>query len=231
MMEFVGSWRNKSTWSWIDNETNDAQNEQTEGGIIAIRGTMYPSLQAWLGRPCLQQLNYTTWSQCLSKGLVSRRPSSSKFLRIILVSLIIIGLTAELSSAALIDFENCLSPNVVNSAPLQLQFIPTNFSATFNTTFPSHNLNVTVYGNVAGQATEGPYPPPEDPSWTDPNSTFGKIVDLSQSNNRYTTLLSEFNVLSYTPFDAPATRFCNDTVRGKCPIVPLFNANEYAVSV
>lgn len=85
------------------------------------------------------------------------------------------------SDAVFINFDNCLTDSIINSKPLQLQFIPFYVDAVFNTSAPSHNLNITFYGNVSGQATEGPYPSPADSSWADPNVTFGKIVDVSPS--------------------------------------------------
>ncbi|KAI9672367.1 MAG: hypothetical protein M1817_003389 [Caeruleum heppii] len=127
--------------------------------------------------------------------------------------------------AVFINFDNCLSPNVINSDPIQLQFLPLNFSAVFDARNASHNLNVTVYGNVTGSATTIPPPPPDDPQWDDSNATLGKIVDLSESNNKYSTLFSRFNVLSYTPYDGKPERFCPSVVQGGCPIAPVFESD------
>ena len=128
--------------------------------------------------------------------------------------------------AAFIEFENCLSPNTINSSPRRLQFVPLFFDAKFNRTHPSHNLNVTIFGNVTGQAREGEYPPPDDPSWDNPNSTFGKILDISPTNNKFSTLFSRFNVLSYTPYRAEPSSFCQSTVNQDCPLGPAFDGNE-----
>ena len=127
--------------------------------------------------------------------------------------------------AAFINFENCLSPNVINSNPLQLQFKPLLVYAAFNSTAASHNVNVTVYGNVTGIATQQQYPNASDPQWTNPNETVGKIPDIDKANNKFSTLTATFNVLDYTPYDAPATQFCNTTVHGQCPLGPAFFAN------
>ncbi len=127
--------------------------------------------------------------------------------------------------AAFISFENCLSPNIINSNPLQLQFKPLFVYAAFNSTAASHNINVTVYGNVTGIATQQPYPAPNDPQWANPNDTVGKIPDVDKTNNKFSTLTATFNVLDYTPYDAPATQFCNTTVHGRCPLSPAFTAN------
>ncbi|KAI9830536.1 MAG: hypothetical protein M1819_005494 [Sarea resinae] len=129
------------------------------------------------------------------------------------------------AAAAFINFDNCLNPNIINSNPLQLQFVPLHLYASFNKTNPSHNLNVTVYGNVSGIATQQTYPSPNSPQWSDPNATVGKIVDLSKSNNVYSTFFSRFNVLSYTPYDADPMRFCETLVHGECPLGPAFTAN------
>ena len=123
------------------------------------------------------------------------------------------------SEAAFVSFKDCLSPNVINSNPKQLQFTPLLVWASFNSS-ASHNLNVTVYGNVSGQATQqNPPTNPLDPSWNDPNITLGKIIDVPKN---FTTLTGSFNVLDYTPYEIPATRFCNTTVHGQCPIAPVF---------
>ena len=137
--------------------------------------------------------------------------------------LLILSSLVSLSSAAALNFHNCLGPNVINSSPKTLQFIPLYLNATFNPTAPSHNINITVYGNVAGQATSQKLPPPGDPSWDNPNSTLGKIPDVGPGPNaNYTTFTAEFNVLDYTPYSPPATRFCNTSSLRECPIAPYF---------
>ncbi|EHY56441.1 hypothetical protein HRR83_002478 [Exophiala dermatitidis] len=139
---------------------------------------------------------------------------------------VILALLFTCAEGAYVEFENCLDDSIVNSRPRLLQFVPLNVSAVFNTSSSRHNLNVTVYGNVTGKATAEPYPPPDDPSWSDPNSTFGKIPDLSESNNKYTTLFSEVNFLSYTPWNAEPSRFCESVVQGSCPLAPAFYVNS-----
>lgn len=129
--------------------------------------------------------------------------------------------------AVFVNFDNCLSTNIRESkSPMLLQFVPLHVWATFDRTNSTHDLNVTVYGNVSGIATNQPYPAPDDPQWSNPNDTVGKIVDLSPSNDKYTTFFSRFNVLSYTPYNAPATRFCEHVLNTECPIAPIFNANS-----
>ncbi|RMZ87062.1 hypothetical protein DV736_g5710, partial [Chaetothyriales sp. CBS 134916] len=130
------------------------------------------------------------------------------------------------AGAAYIEFRNCLDSGIVNSQPRLLQFVPLNVSARFDQSSDNHNLNVTVWGNVTGQATEQEYPGPNAASWSDPNSTFGKIVDLSVDNNKYTTLFADFSVLSYNPYVAQPARFCASLVSGECPLAPSFYVNR-----
>lgn len=130
-----------------------------------------------------------------------------------------------LSTAAFVTFENCMSPNIIGSDPRQLQFRPLFVEATFNAAAPSHNLNVTVYGNVSGIATDEPLPRFGDPRWDNPNETLGKIPELDISNNKYTTLKAAFKVLDYTPYTAVPIPFCSQLIQGQCPLAPSFNAN------
>lgn len=140
---------------------------------------------------------------------------------------VLLAMLVSPGHAAYMTFENCLSESVINNVPTILQFDPLNVTAFFNTSAPSHHLNITIYGNVSGLLTEQPYPAPDDPQWTNPNDTLGKIVDLDPSNNKYTTLFSKLNVLSYTPYEAPASRFCNATINGDCPLAPAFYTSKY----
>lgn len=150
-------------------------------------------------------------------------PSIVDTLRAVLLAVL---LPINLSTAAFINFGNCLNPDIINSdSPPPLQFVPLFVWATFNTSAESHNLNVTVYGNVAGIATQQAYPTQTDPQWTNPNETVGKIPDIygSGPGALYTTFTTEFNVLDYTPYDPDAARFCNTSSLTACPIAPVFN--------
>jgi hypothetical protein len=129
--------------------------------------------------------------------------------------------------AAYLTFDNCLPSDVINNIPAILQFDPLNVTAFFNTTAPNHNLNITIYGNVSGLTTVQAYPAPDDPQWTNPNDTLGKIVRVDPSNNKYTTLFSRMNVLSYTPYQAPASIFCDSVINGDCPLAPAFYVSPY----
>lgn len=130
------------------------------------------------------------------------------------------------STAVFVPFSNCLSPEIVSSDnPKRLQFVPLYVWATFNSSAPSHNINVTAYGNVAGIATQEPYPPPNDPQWRDPNATVGKIPDVAgpAKHQKYTTFTTRFDVLDYTPYNPPPVRFCNSSALTQCPLTPVFD--------
>ena len=148
--------------------------------------------------------------------------SNSSILSLIRILLIVIIAIVEPSTAVSVHFENCMSPDIVNSNPIRLQFIPLYVNATFNSTAPSHNLNFTIYGNVTGRTSEQQLPSPGDSHWKYPNETEGKIPDVSQPANTYTTLKATFNVLDYTPYNNKGTRFCESLVQGECPLAPLF---------
>lgn len=90
----------------------------------------------------------------------------------------LLALLLQPATAVFINFENCLDVNIINSNPLQLQFIPLYVDVRFNTSQPSHNLNATIYGNVSGQAVTGVYPPADDPNWTNPNDTCKHNLEL-----------------------------------------------------
>ncbi|KAK5123031.1 hypothetical protein LTR85_003597 [Meristemomyces frigidus] len=128
-------------------------------------------------------------------------------------------------NGAFINFDNCLDTGIVNSNPLQLQWIPLFFDAKFNKSAPGYPLNITIYGNVSGQQVEGTYPAADSPSWQNPNDTFGKITNVG-SADKYSTLLADFKVLTYTAYDAEAQEFCSTLINGTCPLGPYFDANS-----
>lgn len=137
---------------------------------------------------------------------------------ILLVGLIqLLLIIVNPSSAALINFENCLSPDIINNNTT-LQFIPMFANAVFNTTTYSHNLNVIVYGNITGGLNNNQNISPSDSYWNDTNQTYGKIPDLGPAGVR-TKLRTTFQVLGWTLFTAP-TPFCDSTVNGQCPLAP-----------
>ena len=162
-------------------------------------------------------------------GIVSRprRPRRARWIRstgLLPLVLLTALLLVDCANAAFIDYNNCLDPNIVNSNnPQQLQFVPLFVWATFNSS-SSHNINVTVYGNVTGIATQQPYPAVDDPQWKNPNDSVGKIPDIAgpTDDQKYTTFTTEFNVLDYTPYNPDATRFCNSSALIDCPLTPVF---------
>ncbi|KAL9093054.1 MAG: hypothetical protein Q9165_004192 [Trypethelium subeluteriae] len=142
--------------------------------------------------------------------------------------LCISAVVAPCTNAALISFQNCLDPDIVNYSPLQLQWIPYFFDASYIHNGTSYNFNLTTYGNVSGQATQGPYPPPDSPDWADPNKTFGKMVNVSATNNKITTFYTKIDVLQYDAWDnLPGEIFCDSIVQGRCPLGPSFNGSPY----
>ncbi|KAF4552776.1 Transient receptor potential (TRP) ion channel-like protein 2 [Elsinoe fawcettii] len=143
-----------------------------------------------------------------------------------LVLSILLQLFVPGANAGFVAFDNCLSSSIVDSNPKQLQFVPLYFNARFDTNDPNRRLNITIYGNVTGQAVEGPYPPPDDPQWSNPNETFGKIVDISPTNNRYSTLFERYQFLNYDAYEAPPSQFCIATINSSCPLGPSFNGNN-----
>lgn len=135
------------------------------------------------------------------------------------------------ANAVFINFDNCLTPLTLGDIPY-LKFTPMYVWAAFDTQDPSHNLNVTVYGNVTGQTNTNPLPPSSDTeAWNDPNSTstmIGKIEDLNKENNHYTTLLSDFRTLTYSSWTPNGTQFCGNLLNNsgyECPLGPAFSAN------
>ncbi|KAI9836343.1 MAG: hypothetical protein M1837_003391 [Sclerophora amabilis] len=181
-----------------------------------------PRSRCWHGRPRIPDPSLR-----FLPNRKRRRPVriASTLARLVL-SLVIFSSCLAPAAAVLIPFENCLSRGVIESEPVQLQFRPYNVSAFFDTMDAGHNLNVTVYGDVVGSATTTPPPPPDSPSWKDRNNTLGKIPDVSQPNNEYSTFFASFGVLTYTPFEAPAATFCSSLIHGECPLGPAFGANK-----
>ena len=169
--------------------------------------------------PCAILFRRSPWRICCCRN----KPSIVNSLRAVLLAVL---LHINLSTAAFINFGNCLNPDIINANfPPPLQFVPLFVWATFNTSAESHNLNITAYGNVAGIATVQTYPSQNDPQWMNPNDTVGKIPDIygSGSGAVYTTFTTEFNVLDYTPYAPDAARFCNTSSLTACPIAPVFN--------
>jgi hypothetical protein len=114
--------------------------------------------------------------------------------------------------------------------PLQLQFDPLYLDAVFNTTDSSHNLHITVWGNVTGSGPENLVilPPANNTAYWNSNQTNlgGKIEDNPTPDgvNKLTTLFNKVNVLTYEPW-SETVEFCNQLINATCPLAPSFNAN------
>ena len=201
-----------------------ARGEQSPAASIGTVGR--------IGRDGLEGVDKEGWLErklrhCVSSRLRRTRSRSGvSFGTLLGFALFALTFVARPANATFVNFDNCLSPGYINSNPQELQFTPLHVWATFNTTAASHGLNVTIYGNVSGLTTDQPYPLPDDPQWQNSSDTLGKIVDLSESNNKYSTLHSKVNVLSFTPWEARPSRFCNSTIHQDCPLGPVFYVNE-----
>lgn len=135
---------------------------------------------------------------------------------ILLVGLIQLLLTiVNPSSAALINVQNCLRPEIINNKDT-LQFTPLVANAVFNATDSSHNLNVTVYGNITGSLRSNPIWPND----TDKNDK--EIPDIFPGNRGLVTALkTNFQILAYPlPENSDRKPFCNSTLNGQCPLAP-----------
>lgn len=173
--------------------------------------------------------NHVQWPTALRSGWLRSGSQSDGRLSgscLLQMLFLVTFLLIRPSTAVFVTFSNCLSPDIINSnGPQQLQFVPLYVWAAFNSSAASHNINVTAYGNVAGIATQQPYPAQNDPQWRNPNDTVGKIPDVAgpASNEKYTTFTTQFSVLDYTPYDPPAVRLCNSSLLTQCPLTPVFN--------
>ncbi|KAH8429109.1 uncharacterized protein LDX57_006779 [Aspergillus melleus] len=171
-----------------------------------------------------------TWSQSLRPPRRRRPASMGRGVAWMWMLVVMVSVLVTSTGAVLLDFENCLGKSVIESSPLQLQFVPLDVAVHFDLVNPLHALNMTVYGNVSGTADRrASYPSADDPQWTNPNETVGKILDLDTTNNKYSTLLTAVNVVSFSPY-SDASRFCNSVIQGDCPLTPVFNANASDLS-
>lgn len=132
---------------------------------------------------------------------------------VLLIQLLLI--IVDPSSAALINVENCLSPDIINDNTI-LQFIPMFANAVFNATTTSHNLNVTVYGNITGGLSNNKNSSQSDGMIPD----LGIDPHLGTVNQKATTLLTSMKVLDYSLYHPQPARFCNSTVNSPCPLGP-----------
>jgi hypothetical protein len=158
-----------------------------------------------------------------------RQGGRSSFHRLGQLLLFIASLMVTPTFAVFVDFQNCLSQGYQHDQPLQLQFDPLYVNAVFNTTNPSHNLNITVWGNVTGSGPKDlTVLPPANSSYWSSNSTSegGKIENVPDPIrvNKETTLFSKVNVLTYEPWSETVS-FCAQLINASCPLSPSFTAN------
>lgn len=162
-----------------------------------------------------------------SISLRPRRPSSRSFLAALLFVLVL--LLPQSAQAVRITFDNCLPQSYRDHKPERLQWVPLYVDAFFDTENESHNLRVTAWGNVTGSANAAELPPADDPDWSNPDVTRGKIIrepDPDGPDPRATTLIRKVNVLSYEPYRDLAD-FCNDALENAtCPLGPVFDTRD-----
>lgn len=193
---------------------------------------MYSSETELDGYPSFSRRKGTRWPRRSGLHILQGRPwrniskrRAQSWSPVWWIALLCLVSFASPAAAVLLDFENCLSKTILESDPLQLQFVPTNVSVKFNLTNPLHSLAITVYGNVSGTVSRtASYPAPGSPDWTNPNWTDGKIQDVYSTNNKYSTLMTDLNVLSFTAFHN-ASRFRDSVTQGTLPLGPVFYHN------
>jgi hypothetical protein len=202
----------------VAREAWQAGGDEVDGRYADGLNSQPPSLSFPPGRQ-----NYTRY----------RRRQMGGFNTIGYFFLLIASLCILPATAVEIEFENCLSNDVQNNddnGGLQLQFVPLFFDAVFNTTDPSHNLSIRVWGNVTGTGPtvkQSPLPPPNSSYWdTNATDSGGKIIDVPSpdSNNKRTTLASTIDVLTYNNAQ-DFSPFCDKLTNGSCPLSPNFSGN------
>ena len=174
-----------------------------------------------------QQTHWTLgswWQLGLGRSTI---PTWSYVLLTITVLTIFLGPVEAVFLPENSHWSNCLALSIQNSSPqLQLQWVPQAVWATFNSSGPQYNLNITVYGNVTGQTSGTPLPASDNSSWTDTSITAGKIPDKNNQTGKESTLFTTLNVLGYTPYSSPGTRFCDSVINNDqtpvCPVAPFF---------
>jgi len=154
---------------------------------------------------------------------VTRKLSKRRWSLLYGFGLLAMSLFVNPAQAVMVQFQNCLPESYQNNVPTALQFSPLFVDASFDTTGEMHNLHITVYGNVTGTYRNVTLPPSNDPAWTNPEITDGKIENLPYPGTKYTTLFNKINVLTYEPW-SQNVNFCDQLVNGTCPLAPSFSA-------
>jgi hypothetical protein len=173
--------------------------------------------------PCSRQRRHRRGRGTRAKDVLQGPPYLSRLSMIYATLFLLMGLLANPADAAFINFQNCLSQAYRTSTPPPLQFTPLFVNAVFNASNSGY-LDVRVWGNVSGAYTRVALPPPDDPVWSDPNITDGKIENLPPPHTKLTTLLKKVDVLTYEPYRVSSS-FCGEVSNGTCPLAPSFTAN------
>lgn len=147
--------------------------------------------------------------------------------------LVALSLLLQPAVAVLIkQWSNCMPEPANSSEPKRLQWVPLYVGAEFGNHNSSHNLRVTVWGNVTGAYdTSVTLPAWDDPSWGDASFTDGKIVDnpFPTTAARLTTLHDTIDVLTYEPYSNDFD-FCHAALtNASCPLGPVFNTTDMYV--
>lgn len=137
------------------------------------------------------------------------------------------------AAAVIIEqWSNCLPEPSNSSEPKGLQWVPLYVGAVFDNDNSSHNLRVTVWGNVTGSYDRSANLPAwNDPLWDNASYTEGKIVDnpFPTTAARLTTLHDTIDVLTYEPY-ADDFDFCHGALtNASCPLGPVFNTTNMYV--
>ncbi|PHH70419.1 hypothetical protein CDD82_7152 [Ophiocordyceps australis] len=145
-----------------------------------------------------------------------------------LLAVVLVACAAGPAAAVRVNVTNCLPDWYQSSSPPYLQWQPLYADAAFDTVQDSHNLRLTVWGNVTGSMERVQLPPPSDDYWRNPKETKGKIVDTADADaddKRATTLFQRVRVLTYEPWHYRES-FCSSGVKnGTCPLGPVFDVD------
>ncbi|UNI15017.1 hypothetical protein JDV02_001591 [Purpureocillium takamizusanense] len=169
-------------------------------------------------RPGRRRGRTRSWADALHSSL---RPPPTTLLGTILLLILFVASPAD---AVRVNVTNCLSDDYRSAASPRLQWEPKFAEAKFDTKNSTHNLQLTVWGNVTGQQYQDKLPPPDSEYWTnpDPANNNGKIVE-TVDGGKATTLVQRVNVLTYEPWNHLSS-FCKDAlVNGSCPLSPVFH--------
>ncbi|KAF7546959.1 hypothetical protein G7Z17_g8062 [Cylindrodendrum hubeiense] len=130
------------------------------------------------------------------------------------------------ATAVRIPIQNCLDESYRRSDSHNLQWLPYEIDAVFDTKNDSHNLRVIVWGNVTGSIDGADLPPAGSAHWTNDNETDGKIIQTSSPDSSATTLFHKLNFLSYEPWGDRVDFCVNGLTNGSCPLSPVFNTSD-----